>query len=207
MAVKTKVIHSESPESAKMASEVLKQGGVIVYPTETLYGIAVRALDKTAAEKVFEIKGRPKNMPIPILVKDISMAETVAEINDTAVKLGGKYWPGALSLIVKEKGLLPEVITAGTGKVAVRISANPFVKSLFGHFDEPITSTSANMSGGENITRFDDLKREFSGRVDLIIDSGNIPSSLGSTIVDVTVNPPKIARAGDIKEEEIMEQL
>lgn len=207
MPVETKVIRSDNPESAKITSEVLKRGGVVVYPTETLYGIAVRALDKAAAEKVFEIKGRPKNMPIPILVKDISMAETVAEINDTAVKLAGKYWPGALSLIVKEKGLLPEVITAGTGKVAVRISANPFVTSLFGHFDEPITSTSANMSGGENITRFDDLEREFSGRVDLIIDSGNIPASLGSTIVDVTVNPPKIARAGDIKEEEIMEQL
>ena len=207
MPVETKVIRSDNPESAKITSEVLKRGGVVVYPTETLYGIAVRALDKAASEKVFEIKGRPKNMPIPILVKDISMAETVAEINDTAVKLGGAFWPGALSLIVKEKGLLPEVITAGTGKVAVRISKNPFVKSLFGHFDEPITSTSANMSGGENITRFGDLEREFSGRVDLIIDSGNIPPSLGSTIVDVTVNPPKIARAGDIKEEEIMEQL
>lgn len=203
----TEVINSNAPHAAKAASEVLKKGGVVVYPTETLYGIAVRALDKGAADKVFEIKGRPKNMPIPVLLRDIDMLGTVAEFNEKATELARKYWPGALTIIVKEKGVLPEVITAGTGKVAVRISRNSFVQSLFEHFDEPITSTSANISGGGNLTLIEDIKKAFEGKVDLIIDSGNIPSSLGSTIVDVSVNPPQIIRAGDIKQEEIVEHL
>ena len=203
----TEVLNINNPHAAKTASEVLNEGGVIVYPTETLYGIAVRALDKTAADKVFEIKGRPKNMPIPVLLRDRDMLGMIAEFNEKASILAEKFWPGALTIIVKEKGVLPEVITAGTGKIALRISRNSFVQALFEHFDEPITSTSANVSGGGNLTLINEIKKEFIGKVDLIIDSGNIPSSLGSTIVDVTVNPPEIIRAGDIKEEEIMEQL
>ena len=201
----TKVINSQNPDSAKITSDVLKGGGVVVYPTETLYGIAACALDKEAADKVFEIKGRPKKMPIPILVKDLKMAEMVAELNDTAVKLAERFWPGALTLILNEKGVLPKVITAGTGKVAVRISGNDFVKALFNYFDQPITSTSANVSGGENLTDIDDIQSVFNDRVDLIIDSGNIPPSRGSTILDLTVNPPEILRPGDIKEEVLKE--
>ncbi len=203
----TEVIKAQDPDSGKIAADALTRGGVIVYPTETLYGIAAAALDERAVDRVFRIKGRPKNMPIPLLVKDIDMLATVVEVNDRAFALAANFWPGALTLILNKKGNLPEVITAGTGKVAVRISGHNFVKSLFHYFNQPITSTSANVSGGENLTNLDDIQRAFSERVDLIIDSGNIPASKGSTILDLTVNPPKILRPGDIKEQELKEYI
>jgi L-threonylcarbamoyladenylate synthase len=203
----TEVINSHNPDSGNIAADVLIRGGVVVYPTETLYGIAASAMDEGAVDRVFEIKGRPKDMAIPLLVRDLSMLSEVAEVNYMASALARRFWPGALTLILNERGVLPKVITAGTGKVAVRISGHEFVKSLFYHFNQPITSTSANISGGKNLTHFDDIQKEFSGRVDLIIDSGNIPPSRGSTVLDITVNPPEIVRPGDIKEEEIKEYI
>ncbi len=207
MAKRTQVINSHNPDCGLIASEVLERGGVVVYPTETLYGIAAPALDKKAVDRVYEIKGRPKDMPIPLLVRDFSMLASVAEVNERVSALAENFWPGALTLVLKEKGNLPKVITAGTGKVAVRISGNEFVKSLFKYFNQPITSTSANVSGGENLTTFDDIQKVFINRVDLIIDSGNIPASKGSTVLDLTVNPPKILRPGDIKEQELKEYI
>ena len=200
-----KVIKAQNPDSGRIAADVLKSSGVIVYPTETLYGIAAPALDERAVDRVFEIKGRPKDMPIPLLVKDIDMLAEVAEVNNRATVLAENFWPGALTLVLNEKGNLPKVITAGTGKVAVRISGHDFVKSLFNYFNQPITSTSANVSGGENLIDIEDIQREFSERVDLIIDSGNIPPSKGSTVLDLTVNPPEILRPGDIKAEVLEE--
>lgn len=201
----TEVIKSHHPESSKRAADILNKGGVIVYPTETLYGIGAGALSGNSVEKVFEVKGRLRGMPIPILVRDKSMLAAIAELNDTASTLAEHFWPGALTLILHDKGKLPGLITAGTGKVAVRISAHDFVKALFEFVDQPITSTSANVSGGDNLVHFTDIHEAFKGKVDLIVDSGNIPPSGGSTIVDVTANPPQILREGDIKEEEIKE--
>lgn len=201
------VIKSHNLDSGKIAADALTGGGVVVYPTETLYGIAAPAFDERAVDRVFEIKGRHKDMPIPLLVRDLDMLASIAEVNDTALVLAKNFWPGALTLILNEKGNLPGVITAGTGKVAVRISGHDFVKNLFNYFNQPITSTSANVSGGGDLTNSDDIQREFGTRVDLIIDSGNIPPSKGSTILDLTVNPPEILRPGDIKEEEIKEYI
>ena len=178
-----------------------------MYPTETLYGIAALAFDERAVDRVFEIKGRPKDMPIALLVRDLNMLSAVAEVNDRALALVENFWPGALTLVLNEKGDLPGLITAGTGKVAVRISGHHFVKALFNHLNQPITSTSANVSGEGNLTNFDDIQRVLGKRVDLIIDSGNIPPSVGSTVLDVTVNPPEILRPGEIKEEEIKEYI
>ena len=201
----TEVIKSHDPGSNKRAANVLNKGGVIVYPTETLYGIGAAALNSNSVKKVFEIKGRPRGMPIPLLVRDNDMLSGIAELNDIASTLAENFWPGALTLILHARGNLPGLITAGSGKVAVRISAHDFVKALFKCVDQPITSTSANVSGGGNLVDFAEIHEAFKGKVDLIVDSGNIPPSGGSTILDVTVNPPQILREGDIREEEIKE--
>lgn len=178
---------------------------MIIYPTETLYGIGARATDERAVERVFDIKGRQHVSPIPILGRDAEMLEQFAEFNDTAHLLADKFWPGALTLVMKDQGRLPALITAGSGKIAVRVSAHPFVMRLFGELNEPLTSTSANLSGGENLTKINEIMRTFDGKVELIIDSGNIAPSKGSTVVDVTTTPPGILRAGDLGISELKE--
>ena len=192
------MIHASDTEAARKAASVLISGGVIIYPTETLYGVGATATNAASVEKVFTIKGRPHGNPIPVLGRDLKMLEEVAEFNDTARTLSKKFWPGALTLVLKDLGRLPKLITAGTGKAAVRVSAHHFVAKLFEELDAPLTSTSANPSGGGNLLDFNQLCDEFIGRVELIIDSGNIPPSKGSTVVDLTTTPPEILREGDL---------
>lgn len=201
----TEVIKEDNPESAQIVSSILKREGIIIYPTETLYGMGAIASNEESVSKIFEVKGRPHGKPIPILVRDRDMLAEFAEITEQASKLIDAFLPGPLTLILKEKKNLPVLITAGTGKVAVRISRHPFVKRLFNLVSEPITSTSANISAGENLFSFDEIYRVFKDKVDLIIDSGNLPPSKGSTVVDLTVEPPVVVREGDISKEELKE--
>ena len=194
----TEVISAKDPESPKKAALILKRGGVIVYPTETLYGIGAFASINDSVERIFDIKGRPHGKPIPILVRDIDMLSEIAEVTELALSLASRFWPGALTLILKQKADLPELITCGTEKIAVRVSANPFIQGLFELINDPLTSTSANISGGANLTDLGELFETFNGKVDLIVDSGKIPESRGSTIVDLTLDTPQILREGDV---------
>lgn len=203
----TEVIKEHIPESPQKAAYVLKAGGIIIYPTETLYGLGALALNVQSVERIFHIKGRTEGKPIPILVKDKEMLYEVAEITEETAILIQRFLPGPLTLVVREKEKFPSLITGGTGKVAVRISRHSFVRSLFQLIDEPITSTSANISGEENLFNITEIRKMFDGKVELIVDSGNLPPSKGSTVVDLTVKPPSIIREGDISKEELQEFL
>jgi L-threonylcarbamoyladenylate synthase len=203
----TEAIKETSPESPQKAASVLKGGGIIIYPTETLCGIGALALNEGAVEKIFLIKGRAERKPIPILVKDKEMLSEVAEITEEACILIERFLPGPLTLVLGEKEGLPGLISSGTGKIAVRISSHSFVNRLFDLLDQPITSTSANISGEENLFNISEIRKTFEGKVELIVDSGNLPPSKGSTVVDLTVNPPSIIREGDISKEELLELL
>lgn len=133
------------------------------------------------------------------------MLERIAQIDERVSSLTSRFWPGPLTLVVRQKIELPELITSGTGKVAVRVSSAEFVKRLFEYIDHPLCSTSANLSGAENILEFDYIVKTFEGKVDLIVDSGNLPPSKGSTILDVTVTPPEILRRGDVSAQDLKE--
>ncbi len=201
----TEVIKAKDPGSHEIAAKILKESGVIIYPTETLYGIGALATDERAVKKIYEIKGRPHGNPIPLLVKDLDMMGSIGELNPSGLKLAAKFLPGALTLVLNLRADLPSYISAGTGKIALRISNNPFVKLLFNLLDKPLTSTSANPSGVDNLRNIEELYNTFNGRVDLIIDSGNIPPSKGSTVIDVTCTPPEILREGDIAKQVLKE--
>ncbi len=194
----TEVIKENNPESIQKAASVLREGGIIIYPTETLYGIGALAINEESVKRIFDIKERFYGKPIPILVKDREMFSQFVEVTDEASKLIDRFLPGPLTLVLMQKRSLPEIISAGTRKVAVRISNRPFVRRLFELISEPLTSTSANISGEENLFNFDEIYGTFKGRVDLIVDSGNLPPSKGSTVIDLTVKPPRIVREGDI---------
>jgi len=202
---KTEIISATDPKSADKAACVLNSGGVIVYPTETLYGIGALASRSDAIGRIFEIKGRPHGKPIPLLVKDMEMLSQIAVSGKLASALSKEFWPGRLTLILKQTATLSELITCGTGKIALRISSHPFLQTLFDIIDEPLTSTSANLSGDQNLLDSRELFDAFNGKVDLVVDSGKIPESRGSTIVDLTLDPPQILREGDIKTDSLKE--
>jgi L-threonylcarbamoyladenylate synthase len=203
----TEVIKENNPQSTQKAASVLRQGGIIVYPTETLYGIGALALNEESIKKIFDIKERFYGKPIPILVKDREMLSQFVEVTEEASQLIDKFLPGPLTLVLRQKKNLPDLISAGTGKVAIRISSHPFVRRLFDLLSEPLTSTSANVSGEENLFNFYEIYETFKSKVDLVVDSGNLPPSKGSSVIDLAVKPPRIVREGDIGRDVLKEFL
>jgi L-threonylcarbamoyladenylate synthase len=201
----TEVIKEKNPESPAIAALMINNGGVVIYPTETLYGLGANALSEISVRRVFVTKGRPYGKPIPLLVRDIEMFREVAIVTEQASKLIRSFLPGPLTLVLDEKINFPGLITADTGKVAVRISNHPFVKQLFRYISQPLTSTSANISGGDNLYDIKGIYDAFNSKVDLIIDSGTLHPSKGSTVVDLTKSPPSIIREGEISRELIEE--
>lgn len=181
------------------AVDVLVKGGIIAYPTETLYGLGVRVMDKESVQRLFEIKGRPQDKPIPLIVGSLEVLKTIAEeIPPEAEKLIKEFWPGPLTLVFKAKASVSELLTAGTGTIAVRIPGESFALSLSRKIDFPITSTSANPSGATPPEVADEVSRYFGDKIDLIIDGGKTPIGKPSTIIDVTVKPWQILREGAI---------
>ena len=199
------VVKEENPDSPKIVASVLNNGGIIIYPTETLYGLGALAVNEESTKKVFAIKGRLQTNPIPILVRDKEMLSEYVEVTGEASRLIEKFLPGPLTLVLKEKKSLPHFISAGTGNIAIRISRHPFVRRLFDLLSQPITSTSANISDQQNLFSFDEIYKTFSNKVELIVDSGNLPRSKGSTVIDLTVKPALLIREGDISGERLKE--
>lgn len=206
----TLFLSSNDKDSVEIAAKVLMSGGTIIYPTETLYGLGGISTDERCYSSIFRIKSRPINKPFPVLVKDINMLMKYAYISEKAKILIEKFWPGPLTLILKSKKNVFPIsphISKLSNNVGFRVSAHSFVKKLFELVDKPIISTSANISGEENLYTFADLKSVFNNKVDLIINSGTISASKGSTIVDCSNNPPKVIREGDIPKYKIYEYI
>lgn len=172
---------------------------MIIYPTETLYGIGCSAFDGKAIDRIYSVKGRSFNKPMIILLKDHEQLVKwfhISEKDATAyTKIRGKL----PTLILRPRIDFPSRLISDEGKIAVRISINTFVVELFRYIEFPVVSTSANISEGSNIRDIDDIITVFRDKVELIIDSGNLPPSKGSTVVDLTVSPVKIVREGDTK--------
>ncbi|MDD5232824.1 MAG: L-threonylcarbamoyladenylate synthase [Syntrophales bacterium] len=178
---------------------ILKQGGVIAYPTETFYGIGADAANASAVKRVFEIKGRDFNNPIPLIIGttgDVSLV--AAEIPETALILMDFFWPGPLTLVLKasEKVLLE--LTAGTGKIGVRVPGSAVAREMSYMLKNPITATSANISGNPECSSAEEVMSAIGDRLDAIVDGGRTPGRAGSTLLDVTVDPPAVLREGAV---------
>src|SRR5262249_9793166 len=164
------------------AVEALKRGDVIVFPTETLYGLGADALNEAAVEKVFQLKGRDSSNPIPVLVANQGMLDTlVAKVPTTGQRLIDQYWPGPLTLVLPGRKKVPKYICNPSGGVGVRISSQPIATSLVNSLGRPLTATSANPSGKEPARTLQEAKTYFAGRVELFIDGGALTSKSGST--------------------------
>ena len=196
--MKTEIVKINNKQAVNKAFDILRNGGMIIYPTETLYGIGVDATNDRSVLKVIKIKKRTKGKKFLIAFSDVKMARKYLVITKKAEMLAKKFMPGPISLIVYTKGK-PE------RKVGFRIPDNKFVLSLMRKLGKPITSTSANISGKENLYKIKDIIKMFDGKADLIIDGGNIPKRKPSTVYDVVEG--KVVRKGPISEKQIQEAL
>ncbi len=190
-------------ELKKIANEI-KNNKVVIFPTETVYGIGANGLDEEAIKKLFVAKKRPENKPINLLISNINMIENVAkDLTPLDYALIKEFFPGPLTLILKKKNNVPNILTANGDTVGVRMPANEIALKLIEYANIPIATSSSNISGNETGINIDNIFDDFNGRVDYIIDDG--PSKLGvaSTIVKVVDNKPIILREGSITKEQI----
>jgi len=200
-------MNSLSDSSINQAVTCLRGGGVVAFPTDTVYGIGVDPLQPEAVRKLYQIKGRPDNKPIPILVGSIADVERVAQ-NPSPIftQLAERFWPGGLTLIIEARDLPPE-ITAGGRTVGVRMPNHPLALELLRHFGGPIATTSANRSGEEPATSAQAVRKQLGNLVDLILEDGDTFTKVASTVLDLSVSPPQIRRHGGIPEDLVMQCL
>jgi L-threonylcarbamoyladenylate synthase len=203
-------INPETPawEKIQEAVDVLNSGGVILFPTLSLYGLGADAANPLAIARVFEIKQRPASKPLLVLVRDMDeLRALVKTVPGAARKLMDRFWPGNITLVFEARDSVPENLCAGTGKIGIRMPFHPVAKALCRAFGRAITATSANLSGapgGESLSSMDEAVFH---RVDLVLDAGPLAGGPGSTVVDVTVDPPKILREGTVQTESVLETL
>lgn len=191
--------------SLKESVEVLNRGGVVVYPTETVYGLGVDATNKKAVEKILEIKERDEGKPVSIAVASVDEAKKYCEWNEVAERLAERFLPGPLTIILKRKNSLVKELNLDD-KVRIRIPEHPFVLKLLKEFSKPITATSANLSGGDNPTNVRIVVEQIGDKVDLVLDGGECKQKMPSTVIDLTEGL-KIYRVGVISEKEIRNAL
>ena len=203
-------MHGDTREAVHDAVRVLEGGGVIVYPTDTLYGLGANALDVGAVQKVFAIKHRARTKPLPMIVRNIAWAKELAFIDSRVEEFLQRVWPGAVTVIVNKRNRVPDVLAAGGRTVGLRVPNHLFVDMLLAKFGYPLTATSANIAGElpspdpKKIIRI--FQDQFS-QPDFIIDAGILPASEPSTVVDFTGKKPKVLRVGPAKPKELLKLL
>ena len=188
------------------AVRVLRAGGIVAYPTETFYGLAVDARSRAACGRLFELKGRPEDKAFPCIVSGVpQLEETAQRLGSAARLLAETFWPGPLTLVV-EAGA-PLAASAPDGGIAVRASGLRLARDLAQGLGAPVTSTSANRSGAPPATTAEEAISAFGPGLDLVLDGGPCPGGLPSTIVDVRKTPPRLVREGRVAFEEILRAL
>ena len=191
-------------EQIRIAVDVLKGGGVVAIPTDTIYGLAACAFDESAVLKVYELKGRPDGMALPLLLSGGSDARRcAATVPDEAWALMERFWPGALTLVLRKTDEVPGIVTAGMDTVALRVPDHPVPREIARLLGVPITGTSANLSGRPGLTNAASVREEFGDAVDFVLDGGESHGGVASTIVDMTKNEVRVLREGAVSWEEI----
>lgn len=197
-------VNETNAKNLSDAVTALRCGDVIVFPTETLYGLGADALNFSAVEKVFQLKGRDPNQPFPVLVSDRSMLESlVGQIVPLAEKLMARFWPGPLTLVLPARPDIPKPLVNSTGGIGVRISSQPVAQEIIKMLGRPLTATSANPSGQPGARTVAQAKEYFSGKINIYIDGGELASRTGSTVAAVEDNKINIIRVGEIGNDEL----
>lgn len=199
---------SKASSEIEEAARIIKRGGTVAIPTETVYGLGANGLDENAVRKVFEAKGRPQDNPLILHVADDDWIERYCEdVPKEAYELTKRFWPGPLTIILKRRSLVPDITTAGLPTVGMRCPDHPITNALIRAADVPIAAPSANISGRPSPTSFAHVLKDMDGKIDAIIDGGDCAVGLESTIIDLTVKPPRLLRPGGVTLEQLRDVL
>jgi len=197
-----------SEKDIKNVAATVKKGGVVIFPTETLYGLGGKASDEEVLKKIYHIKRRSPMKPLPVMISNISEVHgIISHFPERAKLLADRYWPGPLTLVMKSSPTVSPLITCGKDTVGIRIPANRIALDLLKAVGEPLAVTSANISREEDILTIDEIISYFEKEVDIIVDGGSLTFGVSSTVVDITPASPVILREGKISSGEILSFL
>ncbi len=188
----------------RQAAELLRAGELVALPTETVYGLAANALDENAVAKIFQIKGRPANNPIIVHIVGIEMANQCAKIFPAlAEKFSKSFWPGPLTMVLPRAQIIPKIVSAGGETVGIRWPGHPFIQAVIRECGFPLAAPSANLSNSISPTNAEHVRVQLGGKIALIVDGGQSQVGIESTVLDLTVSPPRILRPGMIHAESL----
>ncbi len=201
--MKTRVIpvepKSPQPDVLQQACEILRRGGLVAFPTDTLYALGANALDPAAIERVLTVKGRHHGKPLSVLVPSVEAAAALAAIlPDGAQALMRAFWPGALTVVVRASAKIPSILTAATGTVGLRMPAGAVARALLTAFAGPVIGTSANKTGAADPADAKTVQKAIGGQIDLVLDGGRVTLGVPSTVIDCTAEPARILREGAV---------
>ena len=203
-----KLNEDEMEKRAKEAKEVIKMGGIIIAPTDTVYGIIADALNEKAVEKIYEIKKRKKSNPLSILVSNKDMLKKVVKkVSFEEEKIIDKFFPGAITLIFEKNEQIPDIVTSGLDTVGIRMPNDKFLLNVIELLGSPIVATSLNLAGEESKTNLDNISKEILNNVDYVIDNGNTKIGVASTVAKIDGKKVEILREGTITKNMLQEVL
>ena len=201
-------IHSPDSEDIIKASSILRDGGVVAIPTETVYGLAGNALKGECVKKIYEAKGRPSDNPLIVHISDISQwAPLVTHIPESALALAEKFWPGPLTIILPKSAIIPKEISGGLDTVAVRMPSDEIARAIISSCGFPLAAPSANTSGKPSPTCASHVTEDLDGKIDAIVDSGECSVGIESTVITLATDVPRLLRPGGITPEMLTEVL
>jgi L-threonylcarbamoyladenylate synthase len=205
---KTRVMPADDPQTIRRARRMLRSGQIVAFPTDTVYGVGADAFQPEAVAALYSVKNRPRNKAIPILVSQVEDIARVARVVPIAAwDLVQRFWPGGLTLVLPRAERVPAIVTAGGSSVAVRCPDHPVPLDLMNAIGAPLAATSANLSGQASPSNARQVLIQLAGRVPLIIDGGECPGGISSTVLDLSVTPPRILRVGAIPATELRDLL
>jgi L-threonylcarbamoyladenylate synthase len=206
--MRTQVVAATDPEAIRKAVQLLKAGGLVAFPTDTVYGVGAHAFLPQAVEKIYQVKGRPLIKAIPLLLDGAeSLSQVARDIAPEARLLTKKFWPGALTVVLRRNPVVPDIVTGGGETVALRVPYYPFTLKLIRAVGAPLATTSANLTGHPDPQTAREVVDYLEGRIDLVLDGGRCPGGIPSTVIDLTRTPPVVLRPGAISREELEREL
>ena len=196
----------DDAKGIKTAAELLKKGGIVAIPTETVYGLAASAFDDEAIKKVFIAKGRPQDNPLIVHIADFDNIENiVGDFPEKAKELARRFWPGPLTMVLPKSKRIAESVSGGLDTVAVRMPENEVAREIIRESGLPLAAPSANLSGSPSPTKSEDVIADLDGRIDAVVCSGHSDVGVESTVVTLVTNPPRLLRPGRVTAEELRE--
>lgn len=210
MTTRVQTVDAANPEAEAIgdAAAIIRRGGLVAFPTETVYGLGAAALDAEAVQRIFDAKGRPSTDPLIVHVAGVDHLALVArDVPPIALTLAHRHWPGPLTLVLPKQPVVPLIVTADRDTVAVRVPAHPVARALIEACGVPIAAPSANRFSRPSPTTAAHVVEELQGRVDLVLDAGPTPVGVESTIVDCSVTPPRLLRPGGVTREQLRAEV